>query len=74
MAALDSLPLRQLGSHSVLGSSLPFHVSRKCSGAVAGPWQVRKVVCSTWALSGPALRGEAQEGIEAAAVPPLQSP
>lgn len=30
-------PLRQLGSHSVLGSSPPFHVSRKSSRAAAGP-------------------------------------
>ena len=37
VAALGSWPLRQLGRHSVLGSSLLFHVSRKSSWAVAGP-------------------------------------
>lgn len=30
-------PLRQLGGHSVVGSSPPFHVSRKSSRAAAGP-------------------------------------
>ena len=70
VAALGSWPLRQLGRHSVLGSSLLFHVSRKSSWAVAGPGpgllNLSPLPVRCW-------RRAAREG-DQAAVQPLQSP
>lgn len=70
VAALRSRPLRQLGSHSVLGSSLPFHVSRKSSRALAGPWQVRARLAQPGRSPGGLLRGRPRSP----QVQPLRSP